>query len=442
MHKNKLGTDVPPTFKKSKTSVRPKLIVNTPGDKYEQEADAMADKVMRMSSDETTHQLKPMTGLIGKSVQRKCAHCEEEQRKPIMRKTENGNPGMQISSSFTSSLNASKGGGSRLQNGKKSVMENAFSTDFSNNALPSSLQTGLEQLSGFDLSGVKVHRNSDKPSQISALAYTQGRDIYLGPGQEKHLPHEGWHAVQQMQGRVQPTMNHNGEAVNDDTGLEREADVMGAKALQMKGVGQATTESTHQGSTLLQRKDKVIQRILPAWFVAHAGEWLAAGALGFAAADNIAGSTEGDIKYTFARMRGVLLPGGGADIASYRQSNPRRPIFRARHDLAVWYGLKWWRKMGLKFSIYFNYDNHAIGNISMGIVERLDSPGWAGNIDISITPQSLSSGAASVRMITNMVTHNSWFVPDDEGHLVFTLRADGDLSHTGQGGDTPHNKIG
>jgi hypothetical protein len=42
--------------------------------------------------------------------------------------------------------------------------------------------------------------------------------------------------VQQKQGRVKPTLQMKGKVnVNDDKGLEKEADVMGAKALQMKG---------------------------------------------------------------------------------------------------------------------------------------------------------------------------------------------------------------
>jgi hypothetical protein len=63
------------------------------------------------------------------------------------------------------------------------------------------------------------------------LAYTKGTDIYVGPGQEKHVPHEAWHVVQQAQGRVKPTIQAKGVGINDDPGLEHEADVMGARAL-------------------------------------------------------------------------------------------------------------------------------------------------------------------------------------------------------------------
>ena len=97
--------------------------------------------------------------------------------------------------------------------------------------MPNSLKGGLEQLSGMDLSGVRVHRNSAKPAQLNALAYAQGQDIHLGPGQEQYLSHEGWHVVQQMRGRVKPTMQAKGVEINDDRGLENEADVMGAKAV-------------------------------------------------------------------------------------------------------------------------------------------------------------------------------------------------------------------
>jgi hypothetical protein len=104
-----------------------------------------------------------------------------------------------------------------------------------NTGLPDNLKSGVENLSGFDMSDVKVHYNSAKPAQLNAHAYAQGTDIHVASGQEKHLAHEAWHVVQQKQGRVQPTVQmKQGVPVNDDKGLETEADVMGAKAVQMK----------------------------------------------------------------------------------------------------------------------------------------------------------------------------------------------------------------
>ncbi len=104
-----------------------------------------------------------------------------------------------------------------------------------NTGLPDNLKAGIESLSGLSMDHVKVHYNSSQPAQLNALAYAQGHDIHVAPGQEQHLPHEAWHVVQQAQGRVQPTMQmKDGVPVNDDAGLEREADVMGVKALQIR----------------------------------------------------------------------------------------------------------------------------------------------------------------------------------------------------------------
>lgn len=107
--------------------------------------------------------------------------------------------------------------------------------------MPNQLKAGIEALSGMDMSDVRVHRNSDQPAQLNALAYAQGSDIHLAPGQEQHLPHEAWHVVQQRQGRVQATVQMAGLGVNDDVALEGEADVMGERAasgpVQLQGDG-------------------------------------------------------------------------------------------------------------------------------------------------------------------------------------------------------------
>ncbi|NEO75650.1 MAG: DUF4157 domain-containing protein [Moorea sp. SIO4G3] len=100
--------------------------------------------------------------------------------------------------------------------------------------LPDDLKTGVENLSGYSLDDVRVHYNSPKPAQLQALAYTQGTDIHVAPGQEEHLTHEAWHVVQQMQGKVKPTIQAQGMSINNDQGLEHEADVMGLKALQRR----------------------------------------------------------------------------------------------------------------------------------------------------------------------------------------------------------------
>jgi hypothetical protein len=121
-------------------------------------------------------------------------------------------------------------------------------------SLPAQLRGGLESLSGLDLSDVRVHRNSGQAAQLNALAYAQGADIHLGPGQEQHLPHEAWHVVQQRQGRVKPTLRLGAVEVNDDPALEREADTMGARA---SSGNRSTSVAPHRPA--LQRRAAVLQ---------------------------------------------------------------------------------------------------------------------------------------------------------------------------------------
>lgn len=109
----------------------------------------------------------------------------------------------------------------------------------SSTALPPDLRAGIESLSGYSMDGVTVHRNSAKPATVQAHAYAQGTDIHVAPGQEKHLPHEAWHVVQQAQGRVAPTMQMADVAINDSPALESEADRMGAQA---KSLGSAAMQ--------------------------------------------------------------------------------------------------------------------------------------------------------------------------------------------------------
>jgi len=140
-----------------------------------------------------------------------------------------------------------------------------------NTGLPGNLKTGIENLSGYSMDDVKVHYNSGKPAQLQAHAYAQGTNIHLGPGQEKHLPHEAWHVVQQKQGRVNPTMQMKGGVnVNDESGLENEADIMGAKAnatgqLKEKTSDSVSINANKTGSTSQLKKNnnqnEVVQRV-------------------------------------------------------------------------------------------------------------------------------------------------------------------------------------
>jgi Domain of unknown function (DUF4157) len=123
--------------------------------------------------------------------------------------------------------------------------------------LPDELKSGVESLSGVSLDPVRVHYNSSRPAALDALAFAQGTEIHVAPGQERHLPHEAWHVVQQAQGRVQATAQlREGVPVNDDDSLEREADAMGATASAAPGAAAPAQRTTARGGP------PVVQRVL------------------------------------------------------------------------------------------------------------------------------------------------------------------------------------
>jgi Domain of unknown function (DUF4157) len=109
--------------------------------------------------------------------------------------------------------------------------------------MPDDVRGKMENSFGTDFSNVNIHQNSDKASNMGALAYTQGNDIAFSAGQyqpetsagQRLLGHELAHVVQQRQGRVKPDAEQKkGMNINSDTSLEIEADVMGEKAAQGK----------------------------------------------------------------------------------------------------------------------------------------------------------------------------------------------------------------
>lgn len=109
----------------------------------------------------------------------------------------------------------------------------------SGRSLPDDLRTRMEHALGADFSAVRIHEGP-QATAMGALAYTQGTNIHFAPGQYdpgsrrslELLGHELTHVVQQAQGRVAATPLAKGQAINDEPSLEREADLMGARAAQ------------------------------------------------------------------------------------------------------------------------------------------------------------------------------------------------------------------
>lgn len=155
------------------TFIQPKLTIGQPNEEYEKEADAMADKVMRMPD-------------VKMPIQRKCAHCEEEEKQKLQKKSE-PDIASGVPSGIESSLASSKGNGRPLPSNVRAQMEHSFGADFS---------------------GVKLHTDShavQMNNDLHAQAFTHGNDIYFNAGkyhpevsEGKHLlAHELTHVMQQ-----------------------------------------------------------------------------------------------------------------------------------------------------------------------------------------------------------------------------------------------------
>jgi hypothetical protein len=132
-------------------------------------------------------------------------------------------------------------------NSAPSTISNSIQADANTNdgkSLSGEIKSGMESAFGEDFSSVSIQKNSSKANELNALAFTQGENISFAPGQydpgyqkgQELLGHELTHVVQQREGRVQPNTQAKMLPVNDDKGLEKEADDMGKRVAQQKPV--------------------------------------------------------------------------------------------------------------------------------------------------------------------------------------------------------------
>lgn len=266
--------------KSSLLAIQPKLTIGSPDDPYENEADSVANHVMRVPMNNYSPAITPP------SIQMKCAACEQEeehvqrmpfsgtipniqlcaacdheednhvQRKPfaaslpdlqmksvaykyegeqvrrrpfhitpfVQKKGEDG--GGIASDSVSSQIESSRGGGSPMDDSTRSFMEERF---------------------GMDFSGVRIHNDSNA-SQLSqnlnAQAFTVGSDIYFNQGKYspdsdsgKHLlAHELTHTVQQRKGAIRPKIQRHAYWVGfDSTGKEMTGTHIHSKVLRQFG---------------------------------------------------------------------------------------------------------------------------------------------------------------------------------------------------------------
>ena len=185
-------------------ALQAKLRIGQPGDVYEQEADRVADEVMRMPEPEMQRQVepeeeeeeilqtKPLVDQITPLVQRQV---EEEEEEMLQAKSmEDATP--EVSNDLESQINAIKGGGRPLAESERAYFEPRFGVDFSQ---------------------VKVHTGAqaaESAGAVNAKTYTLGQDVVFGEGQynpqskegKRLIAHELVHVIQQKHHRIQTIM--------------------------------------------------------------------------------------------------------------------------------------------------------------------------------------------------------------------------------------------
>jgi len=148
---------------------------------------------------------------------------------------------------------------SNIKNSKsKTMVPSELETRRNDTGIPNGLRTQFETLSGFSFDDVRIHYHSDKPARFGALAYTQGNQVYVGAGQERHLPHELGHIVQQKRGGVRANFNIGGQPVNNDAALERQADTYARQARSLPSENVASYPPARH-----EKESGVVQRIIP-----------------------------------------------------------------------------------------------------------------------------------------------------------------------------------
>jgi len=156
--------------------VQAKLRVGRPGDRFEQEADRVADQVMRMPAGAAP------AAIAAPRISRKCAECEKEEK--LQTKPAGSGPTAEAPASVYEVLHLP---GQPLDSAPRAFMEPRFGRDFNQ---------------------VRVHTGRDAAESsrfMNAVAYTVGRDIVFGRGQyaphtepgRRLIAHELAHVVQQ-----------------------------------------------------------------------------------------------------------------------------------------------------------------------------------------------------------------------------------------------------
>jgi hypothetical protein len=238
--------------------VQAKLKIGQPDDKYEREADQVADMVMSMpeprvqrqvgpeeEEEDETVQTKPLTAQITPLVQRQPEPEEEEEEEPIQAKLEDGaqlqRQEEELEEEEEEPIQTKQVGGQTPQV-SSNLEAQIHSLRGGGQPLPESARALFEPRLGYSFSQVRVHSNqsADKAARaINARAFTSGRDIWFASGRYssdtssgRHLlAHELVHMVQQTRGFAQSSI---GSPVMPGGRIQRKSSSSGGTACKVK----------------------------------------------------------------------------------------------------------------------------------------------------------------------------------------------------------------
>jgi hypothetical protein len=218
-----------------KGMVQPKLTIGQPNDRYEQEADRVADQVMRMPEpkrplvqrqstcpecpEKEDIQTKPISDQITPLIQRQEEEPEEEEEKEYLQSYLQSKPWVQkkldeedveeeklVRTNFKIQKQGESGYTAKANN---TLVSHINLSKGSGQKLPKSTRVNMESCFGSDLRQVNIHTDNnaiEMNRKLNAQAFTVGNDIFFNEGKfnpetssGKHLlAHELTHTIQQV----------------------------------------------------------------------------------------------------------------------------------------------------------------------------------------------------------------------------------------------------
>jgi hypothetical protein len=238
-------------------ALQAKLMIGQPGDVYEQEADRVADEVMRMpepgvqrqvepeeeeEEEEEILQTKPLVNQITPLVQRQV---EEEEEEEMLQAKSREDATSEVTNDLESQINAIKGGGRPVAESERAYFEPRFGADFSQ---------------------VRLHTDSqaaESARAVNARAYTIGRDVAFGVGQyapgtsegRRLLAHELTHVIQQEKVQRKLSLRKMGDKYEQEeesaaVQTKQNVSIRNSNVIQRIGVAAGTAVAT-LGYTIL-----------------------------------------------------------------------------------------------------------------------------------------------------------------------------------------------